>query len=147
MLLLGGCRRSGLSAGLHCGSLCSPRSDAVPDVLHALRVRVDRERGIGVEVLAAHGVLQRVEIELHALFAAPLVQGAARFALRRESLGRGQGCSFPELAEGRVVEPRQVCEKQSSRSGLFFLSQSEVASGLNGRLRTTLWTNSILQHC
>ena len=26
-----------------------------------------------------------------------------------------------------------VCEKQSSRSGLFFLSQSEVASGLNGK--------------
>ena len=26
-------------------------------------------------------------------------------------------------------------------------SQSEVASGLNGRLRTALWTNSILQHC
>ena len=43
--------------------------------------------------------------------------------------------------------PWPQCEKQSSRSGLFFLSQSEVASGLNGRLRTTLWTNSILQHC
>ena len=50
-------------------------------------------------------------------------------------------------AEGVGRAASLICEKQSSHSGLFFLSQSEVASGLNGRLRTALWTNSILQHC
>ena len=44
---------------------------------------------------------------------------------------------FAQLAQSKSkgAECCDYCEKQSSRSGLFFLSQSDVASGLNGRLR------------
>ena len=85
-----------------------PRTDAVPHLLQVMGKGERGRRGVRHEVLAAHDVVEDVEVELHASSTSASVEFRAGLALHIESRCWIFLAGSPEVQERGVVEPSKV---------------------------------------